>query len=394
MLIKRLSLKKILSFNDTEVELGQLNVLIGPNAVGKSNLIEVIGLLQAAPTNLAAAILRGGGVRQWLWLGDPVPSPIGTIECELTLTRGRQVGQFVYQVRFSEDASGFIILSEGLAKNTGPIDIENPLAYFVRSFNHAEFGGTQAPELARAKGETMKLSPSESVLSQFKSPIDSTPITEVGNHFAQIRIFREFRTGPGSPARYGISAAAPKDALVDGSDNLALMLHELDFLGVHERIRSYLRRFCERFEDVKVNVGEGLARTYLREAGLVEMLSGIRMSDGTLKFLSLLAALFHPKPPPLMCIEEPEIGLHPDAMQLVAEALVEASESMQLIVTTHSEALIDYLTDRPDTVLVCERDFDNGTQMKRLSKEHLKAWLEHYTLGQLWRKGEIGGGRW
>jgi predicted ATPase len=168
----------------------------------------------------------------------------------------------------------------------------------------------------------------------------------------------------------------------------------LDFLGVDEPIKNYLRRFCERFEDVKINIGEGLARTYLREAGLVEMLSAIRMSDGTLKFLSLLAALFHPKPPPLVCIEEPEIGLHPDAMQLVAEALLEASESRQLIVTTHSDALIDHLSDRPDSVLVCERDFDNGTQMKRLSRESLKAWLEHYTLGELWRKGEIGGGRW
>src|SRR5581483_7534293 len=108
------------------------------------------------------------------------------------------------------------------------------------------------------------------------------------------------------------------------------------------------------------------------------MLSGIRMSDGTLKFLSLLAALFHPKPPALMCIEEPEAGLHPDAMQLVAEVLMEASESIQLIVTTHSDALIDHLTDRPDSVLVCERDFDNGTQVKRLSKVELQAWLEHY----------------
>jgi predicted ATPase len=69
MFIKRLALKKILSFNDAEVELGQLNVLIGPNAVGKSNLIEVLGLLQAAPNSLATAFLRGGGVKQWLWLG-------------------------------------------------------------------------------------------------------------------------------------------------------------------------------------------------------------------------------------------------------------------------------------------------------------------------------------
>jgi predicted ATPase len=391
MLIQRLALKNILSFRDAVVELGQLNVLIGPNAVGKSNLIEVIGLLQAAPTNLATAILRGGGVRQWLWLGDRGPSS-ASIECELILTRERQVGPLGYQVEFFEDAGGFVIVGEALSRSTVPIDLEKAEAYFARHYNQAGYGA-QA-KLARVLDETMKFLPGESVLSQFKSPIDPTPITEVGNHFAQMRIFREFRTGPGSPARYGISTSVPKDALADGSDNLALMLHELDFLGVHERIRSYLRRFCERFEDVKVNVGEGLARTYLREAGLVEMLSAIRMSDGTLKFLSLLAALFHPKPPPLMCIEEPEIGLHPDALQLVAEALVEASESTQLIVTTHSDVLIDYLTDRPDTVLVCERDFDNGTQMKRLSKEHLKAWLEHYTLGQLWRKGEIGGGRW
>src|SRR5579863_4211726 len=124
------------------------------------------------------------------------------------------------------------------------------------------------------------------------------------------------------------------------------------------------------------------------------MLSAIRMSDGTLKFLALLAALFHPQPPPLMCIEEPELGLHPDALQIVADALLEASEKMQLIVTTHSDALIDALTDKPETVLVCERDFDNGTQMKRLSRKELTDWLEHYSLGELWRKGEIGGGRW
>jgi len=125
-----------------------------------------------------------------------------------------------------------------------------------------------------------------------------------------------------------------------------------------------------------------------------ELLSSIRMSDGTLKFLCLLAALFDPKPPPLICIEEPELGLHPDALQLVTEALVEASESVQLIITTHSDALVDALSDRPESVLVCERDFDNSTQFRRLDTDRLREWLEHYTLGQLWRKGEIGGGRW
>jgi predicted ATPase len=400
MLIKRLHFKKLLSFNDSAIELGALNVLIGPNAVGKSNVIEAISLLQAAPTSLTTAILRGGGVRQWIWLGDAVASPIATIECELEL----QTKRVIYELQFSENANGFVVLDEQWTDAEAKPD--NGGVYLKRADFLARFGSNESSDAFLTAQVQQFLphppsyrsnpfSPTESLLSQYKNPADTTtPITEVGYEFSRIRIFREFRTGPQSPARYGISTSVPKDALMDGSDNLALVLLELDFLGAHDRIRSYLRRFCERFEDVKVSVGEGLARTYLREAGLGEMLSAIRMSDGTLKFLSLLAVLFHPSPPRLVCIEEPETGLHPDALQLVAEALLEASQSMQLIVTTHSEALVDALTDQPETVLVCERYFDNGTQMKRLSKERLKNWLEHYTLGQLWRKGEIGGGRW
>jgi predicted ATPase len=354
--IKQLRLRKILSFDDSEIKLGQLNVLIGANAVGKSNLIEVIGLLQAAPTNLTTAILRGGGVRQWLWMGDPGDVPVARIECELNLAHRRDSGVLVYELDFSGDAGGFVIQNERLIRRSG----SSAKAVFFR-----RDGGILYIRIPGGAEQKTGVSTSESVLSQLKNPADTTPITQVGLDFSQIRIYREFRTSPGSPVRVGISTAARKDLLTEGGDNLALMLHELNFLDRHERIRGYLRRFCERFEDVKIDVGEGLARTFLREAGLGEMLPAIRMSDGTLKFLALLAALFHPKPPPLLCIEEPEVGLHPDAMHLVAEALVEASQSMQLIVTTHSDALIDALTDQPESVLVCERDFDNGTQMKR-----------------------------
>jgi predicted ATPase len=390
MLTKRLHLKKILSFNDTKIELGQLNVLIGPNAVGKTNLIEVISLLQAAPTSISRAIERGGGVRQWLWLGDSTP-PVATIECDLELSRGGYDGPLKYRLEFSQEAYRFVIVREQLCDG-GSLGGTSG-SFFLRTSDSVEFGPPPV-ELSDKPSLTKASVPAYgSVLSLFKSPLDPTPITRVGIHFEQIRIFREFQTGPLSSARHGISTGL-EDALANGSDNLALVLLHADFRDMHDRIREYLRRFCERFENVNVDVSEGFARTYLSEAGLVEKLSAMRMSDGTLKFLSLLAALFHPKPPPLMCIEEPEIGLHPDAVQLVAEALLEASESMQLIVTTHSDALIDALTDRPDTVLVCERDFDNGTQMKRLSKEDLKEWLERYTLGELWRKGEIGGGRW
>ena len=85
--------------------------------------------------------------------------------------------------------------------------------------------------------------------------------------------------------------------------------------------------------------------------------------------------------------------MHPDILPTIAEMLVEASERTQLIVTTHSETLIDALSSTPESVLVCEKD-ENGTKMKRLDRNELGVWLEKYTLGQLWSEGQIGGNRW
>ena len=106
--------------------------------------------------------------------------------------------------------------------------------------------------------------------------------------------------------------------------------------------------------------------------------------------LAMLAALLSPYPPPMLCLEEPELGLHPDAVALMGELLVKASERMQLVVTTHSEALLSTLSDRVDSVLVCEND-GHGTTMEHLDAERLAFWLKDYTLGDIWRIGEIGG---
>jgi predicted ATPase len=378
MLIERLRLKNILSFRDTTIELGRLNVLIGPNGVGKSNLIEVVGLLQAAPTELAPVILRGGGIRQWLWLGDDLPAT-ASIECSLKLRDGRHAGPVSYDLQIlGDNNNSYAITQESLTDS------------FSLSRGEAKLyaqGPANPPTVMGFLGN-------ESLLSQFKSPGDPTLTTTVGREFRGIQIFREFRTGPGTAVRQGISTNMAKDRLQDGGDNLAMVLQDLNFQDRDDWVDHYLKRFCERFAGAKVDIGGGLARIYLSETGLKDKISSARMSDGTLKFLALLAALLHPKPPPLMCIEEPELGLHPDALQMVAEVLVEASQSTQLIVTTHSEALVDALTDHPESVLVCERDFDNGTQMKRVPKKKLKLWLERYKLGELWRKGEIGGSRW
>jgi predicted ATPase len=103
--------------------------------------------------------------------------------------------------------------------------------------------------------------------------------------------------------------------------------------------------------------------------------------------------LLNPTPAPVTCIEEPELGLHPDAIRTLADLLVDASTRTQLIVTTHSTALVDAFSGDPEAVCVCEK-VDGATEIKRLEKERMKVWLDDYSLGHLWASGEIGGNRW
>lgn len=206
--------------------------------------------------------------------------------------------------------------------------------------------------------------------------------------FGDIRIYRDFHTGMRDDSRIGVVSSGPKYPLEEDGSNLALALQELDFHGAG--VKRYLRRLSDRFEDVKIRAEGGKSQLYVQERGL-GLLTATMLSDGTLRFLCLVAILLDPNPASLICIEEPETGLHPDALGLVGDALREASTRTQLIVTTHSDALVDRFTDEPESVIVCERDFDESTTFRRLSSGDLKEWLEEYTLGELWRRGEIGG---
>ena len=143
--------------------------------------------------------------------------------------------------------------------------------------------------------------------------------------------------------------------------------------------------------DFGANIDSGTVQLFLQEGNI--SMKANRLSDGTLRYLSLLAILCHPEPPPLVCIEEPELGLHPDILPTLADLLREASGRCQLVVTTHSDVLVDALTDTPESVVVCEKH-NGGTEMRRLDKADLSDWLEDYCLGELWSKGELGGNRW
>ena len=159
-----------------------------------------------------------------------------------------------------------------------------------------------------------------------------------------------------------------------------------------QKLLEALGNLYEGIDDFDVQIEGGTVQVFFQEGR--NMIPATRLSDGTLRYLCLLAILCHPQPQPLICLEEPELGLHPDILPVIADLLIEASERTQLIVTTHSDVLVDAMTNQPESILICERDIEQGTRIKRLNKDELQPWLENYRLGQLWTSGELGGTRW
>lgn len=158
-----------------------------------------------------------------------------------------------------------------------------------------------------------------------------------------------------------------------------------------KKIVEKLKRIYPGLDDFVVNVEGGTVQLFLHEGPM--SIPATRLSDGTLRYLCLLAILCDPKPPPLICIEEPEIGLHPDLIHVLADLLRDASERTQLVVTKHSDILVVALTETPESILVCEK-VDNSTTMRRLNQEELAHWLKDYSLGELCTRGQLGGSRW
>ena len=168
------------------------------------------------------------------------------------------------------------------------------------------------------------------------------------------------------------------------------MLNELEHQGRSKELFGYLSGFFPRFERLSTRVLGGTIQLYLHEAGFGAAIPATRLSDGTLRFLSLLAVLLAPSSGSVGCIEEPELGLHPDTLSMLGALLVEASSRMQLVVTTHSDALVSALSEHAESVLVCER-VGAGTRLSRVESSKLQHWLSEYRLGEIWRIGELGG---
>ena len=383
--IRRITLQNLLSFGSdpTELELGPLNVLIGPNGSGKSNLIAAIGLLQAAAKEIVEPIRETGGIGEWLHKGK---SRAARGSLSAVVDYPQQRGALRYHLAIEEQLHRLRVQDEFIEDVVPEAGRGRPHRYF------GYFGGVPYAQWKDGSRRRFALDPSKSILSQRKDPDSFPQITYLSERFDQIRVYREWSFGRRAPTRQPQPSDSPNNFLTEDTSNLGLVLNRLRTLpAVKKRLLDTAHRLYQGLTDFGVIVQGGTVQVFLEESGIT--VPAARLSDGTLRYLCLLAILCHDDPPPLVCLEEPELGLHPDIMPTLAALLREASTRCQLIVTTHSDVLVDALTEEPEGVVVCEKD-DGQTRLRRLDKEDLAQWLARYSLGELWMKGELGGSRW
>ena len=309
MLIRRLRVSGLLSFGPRGVDLPMepLNVLIGPNGSGKSNLLEVIGLLRSVAKDPEELFGRREDACDWLWKGGD-SAAAATVEAIVDGPDG--AGRLRHTMTVADDGGCLGVAVEE-----------------VRETKAGEWSSERRGDAA---------------------------LRLLREQYEGIRLYQNWSVGPWAALRRNQGTHAASDSLNDGGENLAVVL--AGFRGeAKRRLVGALGELADGIVDVSCPMTGGAATLCLEERG-GRRIPATRLSDGALRYLSLLAILLHPAPPPLVALDQPELGLHPDVVGAVAGLLVGASERTQIVVTTHSRMLVDALTDRPSSVVVCEKE--------------------------------------
>ncbi|MBI2302202.1 MAG: AAA family ATPase [Armatimonadetes bacterium] len=365
-------------------DLAPLNVLIGPNAGGKSNLLRCLELLQLlAEGKLADAVQREGGMGAMVWDGrvDAIGVGIGfdgvaglggsfddsPHDCEYSVVLGR-VGGSAYAIDLEELATTNVV--------GGPVEERTVLMHRDPSATTIRGRLVNLPDSGRRRGET--------ILSQLMDPFDENGLSVQATELFPWSVHREIRVGSESPVRAAPVVRYETSLTADGQ-NLVAVLHthytrRRDFKELLDN--AMLAAFGEEYEElVFTPVASQRIELGLRWRSLREVQPAASLSDGTLRFLALLTILGAPEPAPLIAIDEPETGLHPGMFAIIAEQAVAASERSTVILTTHSPQFLDAFESPPVTSFVLNRGGE--TQLAVPSPEKLSYWLEQYSLGDL-----------
>lgn len=403
MLIKHIKASGILSFGPRGIDLPmkRLNVLIGPNGSGKSNLLEVINLFKECVSplrSISGPVMDGGGVDEWLWKGDwnnDDSPPPARIEC---VVMAPETNGIRHSMEFYGYKNELRLADERIemAETDEASDVPWWFYWMNRSGKphiahlHDRTGPDGVETTTRISHD--ELTPGASILTQVRDPGRYKVFRHLEDQYSDIALYRNWSFGPHAQMRKPARQDEQQDRLTRSAQNLAMVVAAMN-ARTKKKALSIMQTLYPGIQGIHAKpVAGGNLLLFLEEEGGIEIPAS-RLSDGTLRFISLLVILLDAKPPSLIAIEEPELGLHPDVIPKLASLLVEASERTQLVITTHSRMLIDALGDDPESVIVCEKHNGEST-FERLDGERIKVWLEKYSLGDLWSKGEIGGNRW
>lgn len=348
-----------------DFELANLNVLIGGNGAGKSNFIDFFRMMRAMmelhlpdlpKASLKAYISDGGGSDDFLFNG---PKRTKQIEVET------HFGPYGYRFDLNPTKEETFLIS------TEVFSLNPHLTYLI-DYN-------ETPKLLQMKDDQSTSESGPEVAIHIYESISSWQI----HHFHDTSKYAHMRR----------SETIDDNAYLrfDGS-NIAPYLFYLkeDKPEVYQRIVDTIRLVAPFFADfiLKPNHNEKV-RLRWRQKGSDYPLKPHHLSDGTIRFICLTTALLQPNPPSTMIIDEPELGLHPYAIEILAELIQATSQKTQLIISTQSAPLVDYFD--PENVIVVNRERGESI-FRRLDRKELNHWLEDYTLGDLWRKNIVTGG--
>jgi predicted ATPase len=398
MLLPRLSrvkVRNLLSFGPegVDVKLEPLNVLIGPNATGKSNFLRVLAVLKAAPVDLSRAFTDTDGPDEWAWKGQAT-LPASFIEATVTLPKS------ALEHSLSLDITPFFglhLLRESIRSYRDLTLFPDSPAASVYEYGDGE-AQYRGKSLDMSAFEGQPITPvthplgTQSVLAILKAPHEYRELHQVSLAYSFMRLYRGWALAKDFPPKRPQPTSQPGWSLEEDASNLAMVINNLETHNseAFRTIENDLKKIYPNIQKITIGVQNNLGLVYIHEKGLSTPVPAVLVSDGLLRYLCILAVLRNPSVFGLIGIEEPEVGLHPDAILHLAEVLKDAAKRTQVVVTTHSDILVSALSDMPEAIIVCERD-ETGTHMKRLDTEALREWLKSEFLGQIWLSGGIGG---
>lgn len=389
--IKSLSLKNFLSYGEeaTTVELKPLNIIIGVNGSGKSNFIQALRLLQNIPTNVSE-IFKYDSVDDWLWKGSNQLS-VAEIEALVEPITKKYI-PLQYVLKFTARNRRFAIEDEIIRDLYSGNSIPKKTHFYYR---HNE----KEPFLVDNRQEVVKMLDKKSNASILQQNWDKALFPEISylrEQFQSMRIYQNWNFSSSQPPRLAENIVEDDEFLNENLSNLAAVLNKLEENpNVIDSIQRHLAEFYPYTRRISTPSSFNVRQLMLGEKNSNRAIPASRLSEGTLRYLCLLVILCHPSPPPVICLEEVDLGLHPNRMQALADLIVEASKRTQIILTTQSDMFLASFSevfekdeDDQTNLIVCERD-EKGSQLHQQDKKRLQMLLEDDDLGSIWLRGAL-----